>query len=137
MNGMWIDVYKNKCSHSYPILVLRGLVTMKYRLDLLKLNFYVFLLHLMGKARSAPEWIHVNSKDVTFRLGSETGPEFRSVGVSLYPFWAGSQPIYPKRLLKYALANGMTSARCILIFEQVNGLEQGMRRPTPLRNCLL
>jgi hypothetical protein len=62
----------------------------------------------------------LNRNDGTLRVSSETGPLYQSVGASLYPMWAGTTYDYPYRMMVHGKANGLTSFRAVLLFEQFN-----------------
>ncbi|KAI3643295.1 hypothetical protein MP228_012850 [Amoeboaphelidium protococcarum] len=61
-----------------------------------------------------------NSTDSSLRIGHASGLQYKSVGASLYPYWVGTLNDYAYRLMLTAVANGITSFRAVLIFEQNN-----------------
>ena len=100
---------------------------MQFRSILLKLAILpISYIHILTAATTAPDWIVRNANDGTLRVGNTLGPAYTSVGVSLYPFWVGNLQDHTRRLMLYAQANGLTSFRCVLLFEQVNGQPIGI-----------
>ena len=51
----------------------------------------------------ANQFINVNIEDATFRIGSSDGPVFKSLGASLYPYWAGTLEDYSRRMMTVLL----------------------------------
>jgi hypothetical protein len=85
------------------------------------LNLYalIFFFPLLAYGQ---QWIVRNPVDATFRIGSSKGSPYKSIGASLYPYWVGStDQRYTYRLMSAGKANGLSSFRAILIFEQLNG----------------
>ena len=80
----------------------------------------VYVLALVPMLAWTSDFIVRNPWDATFRVGTINGPVYQALGTSLYPYWAGTLADYSRRMILYGKANGITTYRAILIYEQIN-----------------